>query len=471
MTAAIRSTLSRLPIKWKIVIWSSFILFVLFAAYNIAQFFAIDHWMTNQEKYTVQMRMAELQNYFQEKKAALTEEQIRSSQSFLESMLENKQLIRILDSQGNTIIQVSDRLPADWVPPRITEQTVSLSVWHGADHLLVMRSPLVTDHFRGTIEIVNNLETLDRLSDLIYLVMIVAGIGALLLSGLGGLVVANQLLKPIQALMNTIQSIKRRGLHERVPHLHNNDELSQLARHFNELMDQLETSFQRQKQFVEDASHELRTPLSIMKGHLSLLQRWGKGDPEVLDLSLKATLQELQRMEGIVRDLLELTRAESELPVALLEHVHAATFIRQSVDRFSVLHPHIAFETELDSIADAYMDVVPQQLEQILLILLDNAVKYSADRPTVRITGKKQDNHICIQVIDHGIGIPAEDLPHVFDRFYRVDKARSRELGGTGLGLAIAKRLVERNRGDISIMSRVQQGTTVTVRFPAASAA
>jgi two-component system sensor histidine kinase ArlS len=469
MTAAIRSALSRLPIKWKIVIWSSFILFVLFAAYNIAQFFAIDHWMSIQEKYTVQLRMAELQNYFQEKKSALTEDQIRSSQSFLEKMVENKQLIRILDSQGNTIIEVSKRLPAEWVPPHLTEQSVLLSVWHGADHLLVMRSPLVTDHFRGTIEIVNNLETLDQLSDLIYLVMIVAGIGALLLSGLGGLVVAKQLLKPIQAFMNTIQSIKRRGLHERVPLQHNNDELSQLARHFNELMDQLETSFQRQKQFVEDASHELRTPLSIMKGHLSLLQRWGKGDPEVLDISLKATLQELSRMEGIVKDLLELTRAESELPVALLEHVHAATFIRQSVERFSVLHPNIAFETELDSIADAYMEVVPQQLEQLLLILLDNAVKYSAERPVVRIVGKKQDHHICLQVIDYGIGIPAEDLPHVFDRFYRVDKARSRELGGTGLGLAIAKRLVERNLGEISIMSAVQQGTTVTVCFPAAS--
>jgi two-component system sensor histidine kinase ArlS len=466
MMKALRSLLSRLPIKWKMVLWSSFILFVLFAVYNVTQFFVIDHWMSVKERESVQMKMAELQNYFQEKQSGLDAEQIRSSQSFLERFTENKQFIRILDSQGNIIITVSNQLPSDSVLPQISEQSIQLSVWRGEDHLFVMRSPLVSEHFHGTIEIVNNLETLDHLSDTILLVMIVAGIGALLLSGLGGLVLAKQLLKPIQAFAETIQNVKERGLQERVTNLNNNDELSNLARHFNDLMDQLETSFKQQKQFVEDASHELRTPISIMKGHLSLLNRWGKSDPKVLDISLEATSQEFQRMEGIVQELLQLTRADSELSSDLTEVVNPSTFVQQTVDRFSVLHPQIAFETELASLSGILIEVVPNQMEQVLLILLDNAVKYSSEQQKVQIVGTQQEKHIQIRVKDFGIGIPEVDLPHVFDRFYRVDKARSRERGGTGLGLAIAKRLVERNHGEIAISSVEDQGTIVAISLP-----
>lgn len=469
MMARLRSVLSRLPIKWKMVLWSSFILFVFFAAYNIAQYVAIDRWMFNREEAAIQKKMAQLQDYYQEKKTVLNTEQIKSSQSFLEKMNDTKELIRILDSEGLPIVTVSNDLPADRILPQISEQTMLLSVWHGTDHVLVMRSPLVSEHFRGTIEIVHNLETADQLSDAILFVMVAAGAGAILLSGFGGMVLARQLLKPIQTLAGTIQSIKRRGLQERVAYEDNNDELSHLAMHFNELMDQLETSFRKQQQFVEDASHELRTPLSIMKGHLSLLQRWGKSDPEALDVSLQAALQEFDRMEGIVQELLALTRAESEQPAEVFETVNCAAFVRQSVARFSALHPASTFEAQLESVEDETIRVVPYQLEQILLILLDNAVKYSADRPVVQIVGTKQDRRVHISVIDFGIGIPAADLPHVCDRFYRVDKARSRERGGTGLGLAIAKRLVERNRGEISITSVERQGTTVTLSFPAAS--
>lgn len=469
MMKALRALLSRLPIKWKIMLWSTFILFVLFAVYNVAQFFTIGHWLNNQERVSMQKSMAQLQDYYLEKKADLDTEQVRKSQSFLEKIIERKQLIRILDDKGLPIVIVSNRLPGDWVPPEVSQQSLVISVWHENEHLLVMRSPINADHFHGTIEIVNNLETLDQLSDLILFVMIVGGIGAIFLSGFGGLLLSRQLLTPIQSLAETIQNIKLRGLHERVRPTNNGDELSRLAHHFNDMMNQLEASFQQQKQFVEDASHELRTPLAIMKGHLSLLKRWGKSDPEVLEISLEAAMQEFQRMEGIVQELLELTRAESELPAALAEIVKPSVFVRQSVERFSSMHPNMIFETDLQLAEDDVIEVVPHQLEQILLILLDNAVKYSSDSPFIQIVAMKQNQFLEISVKDYGIGIPEEDLPHVFNRFYRVDKARSRERGGTGLGLAIAKRLVERNRGQIFISSKEHHGTTVTIRFPEVS--
>ncbi|MCZ8512235.1 HAMP domain-containing histidine kinase [Paenibacillus filicis] len=463
----VRSWFSRLPIKWKMVLWSSCMLFLLFAAYNFAQYIAMNRWMVLQEQTSIQRNMAELQDYFQEKRDTLNVRTIEGSRGFLEKVNGKRQLIRILDEQGKPIVTVSDGLPPANVIPQTALQTELLSVWHYEDHLLVMRSPLIAGSFHGTIEIVHNLETFDQLSDSILWIMIVAGAGAILLSAIGGLMIARQLLRPIHSLTNAIRNVKKRGLHERVEYRGASDELSRLASLFNDLMHQLEFSFQQQKQFVEDASHELRTPIAIIKGHLSLLDRWGKRDPEMLDQSLSVTLQEFSRLEKLVQELLTLTRAENEAPALNDEAVRPADIVKQTADRFAALHPSLDIAYELGPIeSDTFIRVVPRHLEQTLLILLDNAVKYAVDVPVIRITGKRTEERAEIRVIDRGIGIPPEELPFIFDRFYRVDKARSREKGGTGLGLAIAKRLVEKNGGQITITSSEQEGTCVLLSFP-----
>ncbi|TVY08879.1 sensor histidine kinase [Paenibacillus cremeus] len=466
MMEQLRIALSRLPIKWRIVLMSTVILCLLFVLYNAVQFVTIRSWLTNQEQLSMKRTLAQIDDYFQEKKGTADPELISKSQSYLEKWIEKKQLIRILDQSGTPVVTVSNHLPTEWVEPESVQRLQQLNIWHEDEHLLVLRGPIATDQFRGTIEIINNLELLDHISDLILFVMLAAAIGSVFLSGLGGLVLSKQLLTPIQSLAETIQNIKTRGMHERVRPMNNNDELSRLAWHFNDMMDQLEAAFQQQKQFVEDASHELRTPLTIMKGHLSLLQRWGKDDPEVLDISLEAALQEFQRMDGIVQELLELTRAETQPATALMESVSAKSYIQHTLNRFAAAHPSFTVESELEMAETETIAVVPFQLEQILLILLDNAVKYSSETFLVRVEGKRRGAHVEINVIDFGMGIPDRDVPYVFDRFYRVDKARSRQQGGTGLGLSIAKRLVERNQGQISITSKENEGTTVTVRFP-----
>lgn len=468
MIRTIQSYVSRMPIKWKIVLWSSCMLILLFAAYNFAQYIVINQWMINREKASIQKSMGELQDYFKEKKGELNAQSIINSKSFIEKVNEHNQLIRILDGNGEPIVTVTDELPADVVDQQVSYATLLISVWHYEDHLLVMRSPLISGSFQGTIEIVNNLETFDQWSHAIFWVMIIAGLGAVLLSGFGGLLLARQLLRPIQSLADAIRNVKKRGLHERVLHIGANDELSQLTTLFNDLMSQLETSFIQQKQFVEDASHELRTPVSIIKGHLSLLHRWGKDDPQILEKSLTVTLQEFNRLEGIVHELLVLTRAEqNELSMLQYENIQPVELLQQTVTRFAVLHPEMRFDLDLTSLhSHAMIRVIPHQLEQIILILLDNAVKYSVDEQVIRIMGKMRDQDLIIEVIDKGIGIPSEDLPYVFDRFYRVDKARSREKGGTGLGLAIAKTLVAKNGGEISIDSVEHEGTRITLKFP-----
>jgi two-component system sensor histidine kinase ArlS len=262
-------------------------------------------------------------------------------------------------------------------------------------------------------------------------------------------------------------SIKQNGLQERVgvPGS-NNDELAQLARVFNDLMEQLETSFYNQKQFAQDASHELRTPISIIEGHISLLSRWGKHDPEILEESLKVSLQELGRLKAIVNELLELTRAEEKSREPHDFPCEVQDTLQYTLRNFALLHPDFEFTQDLNKLDGAVIHILPNHLEQILLILLDNAVKYSGTLRAIRLNGVVVRSQVQIRVEDSGIGVPEKDLPLVFQRFYRVDKSRSREQGGSGLGLAIAERLVAKYGGSIAIASKPGQGTAVTLTFP-----
>ncbi|KWX80094.1 histidine kinase [Paenibacillus riograndensis] len=457
--------LSRLSVRWKLAIWSSVLLCVLFLGYNGVQYFVINHWMFHREQKAVHKNVEEIQEYFRAQSG--TDRKIAGSRSFIESINVSHQMIRILNANGTPILTVSDQLPEDWVQPQTAVKTDTTSVWHEEEHLLLIRSPLRTASFTGTIEIVNNLESSDQLSDMLMGVMIAGWLGAIVISAAGGVFLSRLLLRPIQSLSDTMMRIKQNGLQERVgvPGS-NNDELAQLARVFNDLMEQLETSFYNQKQFAQDASHELRTPISIIEGHISLLSRWGKHDPEILEESLKVSLQELGRLKAIVNELLELTRAEEksrephDFPCEVLDT------LQYTLRNFALLHPDFEFTQNLIKLDGVVIYILPNHLEQILLILLDNAVKYSGSLRAIRLNGVVVRSQVQICVEDSGIGVPEKDLPLVFQRFYRVDKSRSREQGGSGLGLAIAERLVAKYGGSIAMTSKPGQGTAVTLTFP-----
>ncbi|MCP3773856.1 HAMP domain-containing histidine kinase [Paenibacillus sp. MZ04-78.2] len=463
----LRMRFTRLPIKWQMTLWSAFMLFVLFTVYNAVQYIGINQWMSSREVESVRKTMGELQSYFTEKSDILDAGQIVRSRHFIQSINQKNQLIRILDGEGKPVLTVLLALPEDWVAPRPVTNTELESVWHQEEHLLVLRAPVVSEKFRGTIEIVSNLETFDELKGIVTLVMILGGAGAVLLSGLGGLLLAGRLLRPVQSITDTMRSIQKNGLQERVPFYDNKDEISALAHVFNEMMDQLETSFRKQKQFVEDASHELRTPISIISGHLSMLNRWGKRDPVLVDESLRASLEELERLKGLVQELLELTRAEHASPDGVAELCDLGETIAQIVKNVSIVHPEFEITTDMDALKGVHIRLVPNHIKQILLILLDNAVKYSVERNKIHVSAVLiKDTMLRIVIRDYGMGIPKAEVEHVFDRFYRVDKARSRKRGGSGLGLSIAKRLVEKYHGDIRLESEENQGTTVTVQLP-----
>ncbi|NEW06667.1 HAMP domain-containing histidine kinase [Paenibacillus sp. SYP-B3998] len=458
--------LRRLPIKWKLMLGATMLIFLLFTSYNFAQYMVLKFWMLNQEKDAIQVTMGQMQDYLQIKTNTTESLNAAETQVFIDKIIGKNQMIRMIDQRGETILTATNHFETDWIVSQPVNQPQLFDTVHGEDHLLIYRSPISTQIWSGTIEIASNLETFDHFNQTLFWVMVIGGLFAIFISGLSGLAIAKQLMRPIRALDTAIRSVKQKGLKERVTTIENGDELSSLTQLFNDLMDQLESSFRQQKQFVEDASHELRTPITILEGHLSLLNRWGKTEPTVLEESLDASLQEVRRLKGIVQQLLTLTKIESQSSFARSELIPIEPLLVQTVKRVGVLHPEFDFEVEASQIDGQRLNINALHMEQILLIVLDNAIKFSIDHKKIVVQAHCSKNEIQITVQDHGIGIPLEDLPNVFDRFYRVDKARNREIGGTGLGLSIAKQLVQNYQGEIFITSIENEGTVVTLKFP-----
>ena len=297
----------------------------------------------------------------------------------------------------------------------------------------------------GYVQVTNKLVDYDATRHKLILIFIVFGVTAGLASALVGYVLSAWLLRPIELINETIGKIntddERDSLaNVRVPILNQNDELSELSNLFNDMLDRMERYIQQQQQFVEDVSHELRTPVAIIQGHLDLLSRWGKDDPQILEESISASLQEITRMKSLVQEMLDLSRAEQV---------------------------ELQFGNEVSDLKNnTPVKIYRNHLEQVLIILMDNAVKYSQDRKEVHMSISKNSKLVEFVVQDFGVGISQENIDKIFDRFYRVDKARSRDKGGNGLGLSIARKLVEGYHGSMSVESVEGQGSLFRISLP-----
>lgn len=280
-------------------------------------------------------------------------------------------------------------------------------------------------------------------------------------------ILTRYILRPVKSIETTIEALQDDPMTSvRAKKIHANDEFSDLTTVLNRMIDRLQNLIGAQQQFVSDVSHELRTPVTIVKGHMDLLNRWGKDEPEVLDDSIKSSLVEMQRMETLINEMLNLTRAE-QIPIENIQEVtEIGGLVHRVFDNFKLIHPEFIFTFDDDLSHRANVKVRQDHMEQILIILADNAVKYSLERREIHFALSQTPNRVEIGVQDFGEGLSSEDAQRVFDRFYRVDKARSRAKGGNGLGLSIAQRLVEAYGGEITLESALGSGSAFTIRLP-----
>jgi heavy metal sensor kinase len=298
----------------------------------------------------------------------------------------------------------------------------------------------------------------------LYLLLFAPGV--LLLAAAGGYWLSRRALAPVDAIVRTAREIGGTNLDSRLQTLTTGDELQRLSDTLNEMLDRIEAAFQRVTQFTADASHELRTPIALMRTEAELALRRSREEAEYQD-SLRHILQEAERTTVLIEELLALARADSGRERLQLHPVDLRQTLRAAIEgwqRVSTIRNQ-QFSHNIDQ-QESFVGGDERALRRVVDILLDNAFKYTPANGKVYLSLEQKDGEAVIAVRDTGAGIAHEEQGKIFERFYRVDKARTREQGGFGLGLSIAAWIVAQHGGSIEVESNLDQGATFRVKLP-----
>lgn len=329
-------------------------------------------------------------------------------------------------------------------------------------HLGIPGLPLSTQP--GALIIGRSTKQIDQALHGLVRTLVIAVPLALAVAAGGGIFLARRALKPVGKIAETAEEIEETDLSRRI-NVNTKDELGRLAATLNAMIGRLEKAFQRQKQFTSDASHELRTPLAVIEAESTLaLQK--ERSPSDYRQSLDTISQESRQMSSLIDQLLTLARADAGKEQWNFREVNLGKLSSDLSKDIEVLCEEKGLSFQLGQAPDLVVKGDEARLRELFMNLLDNAIRYTPAPGTVSVSLRREGQMAIVAVTDTGIGIPAEDIPFIFERFYRVDKSRSRAEGGSGLGLAICKHIVEAHGGKIEVESQVGMGSTFSVWIP-----
>jgi two-component system OmpR family sensor kinase len=380
-------------------------------------------------------------------------------------------IVQFWDTQ-HKLVSASDNYPSQdpLDPDGLSQQNQSFrNLVVAGLHLRVLTYPVEigADHtVIGYLQVATPLETIAVVQNVLLLVLVGGGVAAVALAAIAGWLSAHRALKPLDAMTETALQITRTDdLSRRIaltgePH----DEIGRLAQAFNETLERLERLFNAQRRFLADVSHELRTPLTTIRGNVDLLRRMGGAD----ETSLDAIQSEAERMSRLVGDLLLLAQSDAGTLPTARQPVELDTLLFEVYREAQVLAGGVVLS--IGEIDQAIVLGDRDRLYQLMLNLVSNALKFTPEGGKVNLGLSKVNDWARLVVTDTGVGIPPEELPQVFERFYRVDKARTRSQGGAGLGLAIAQRIAHIHGGRIEVASDGVNGhgSTFSVWLPLA---
>src|SRR5712671_286140 len=389
----------------------------------------------------------------------------------------NGRFIRITRADGKRIFVSGPPKDASFDPVRVPaparpvtqEFTHEVEMSDGHELLLHSLPYRASDGTRFIIEVAapyNQIESVLRgllLTFALGLPLIVAlAIG-------GGYLLMRGALRPVDEIRQKAAQITSRNLSERLPVVHTGDELERLATDLNHMIERLEESFQQINRFSADASHELRTPLTVLQGELEAMAAKDHNLPAEVRDTIGSALEETQRLSKIVENLLAISRLEAGEARVQPVRLDFAELARTTADQMKLLAEEKRISLTSDGTDPVEVDADPSRLKQVIVNLLDNAIKYTPQGGNIGISITRRDDHAVLEVADSGLGISAIDLPHVFERFYRADKARSRQMGGTGLGLSIVRSICLAHGGQVTVNSTEGRGSLFRVVLPVAA--
>ena len=456
---------SRISTKIMIIYVAAFA--ALLFATNFLAWAAMTYGMYNQAEHSLEFSMENTQKLLED-----LEQNINLNTDSIRDPLTPGVVLRVVDEDGNVFLDTDQRYIS---LERFNENLLSNPpFWSNEDmavaeygHALIYRSQMQFTHGNTTMNlyffrtIISDVTLFDRLRN----ILLAIALTGLSLAAASGYVVSKRILKPISDMTKTAHNIAIENMDSRIETPPVEDELTELAKTFNSMLDRLQAGIAQQQRFVSDASHELRTPATVIRGYSDLLARWGARDPEILKEGIEAINAESENMQQLIEQLLFLARADQRRQPLKMQMLELSKLVGDVVTSLEVVTHHHTLELVKNDSGTIFADKVT--IRQMLRIFIDNAIKYTPKGGRITVRSERAVDKIKLSVSDTGIGIAPENQKKVFDRFFRVDTSHSkREISGTGLGLSIASWIAEQHNITIDLESELGKGTTITVSIP-----
>lgn len=448
-----------MKLKLKINLYTSVIFIVLLIAINSAIYMTFSKTVLNNELERTTAETMKTANAMNDSSPDI------KMGDLLRAYLPVNGMFKIVNTAGKSMTTITDpdvQHLNDYPTTFSTKEMKDIVKVDRVLYVMISVPIILEDGTIANLQLIESLEgtghVLDTLKYVLMIVTIVAMFPVLLSSQL----LSNVISKPILSMIQTMSEIQKSGKHKQIPlPKQSKDELYEMAQTFNLMIERLEQNYEKQELFVMNASHELKTPLTIIESYSDLLKRRGMTHPDLFEESVEAIHSEAIRMRELTQQLLMLAKTDAKWTVQW-EDISLEALIEEVTRHFQ---SGFQCTIQLQMMNNSVVRADKPKLKQLVYVFIENACKYSEGDVEV-IVSEEQGTPIII-VKDHGIGIPAEDLDKIFERFHRVDKARARKTGGFGLGLAIAKELADAMNIELKVESEEGKGTTVKMKFTA----
>ncbi len=330
--------------------------------------------------------------------------------------------------------------------------------------LETIATPMTYTKNNYSIEVMPYIDNYQAIAMILIIIFSIVSFLVLIIITLLGNKVNRHMFQPIRNMTDSAKKISGNNLNQRIDVANSYDELKELGETFNQMMNRIESSYRKQKQFVNDASHELRTPIAVIQGYSNLLSRWGKDDEKILLESIDAIKDESEHMKSLVNSLLFLARADKNETKLDRSTFLINDLLEELIKENRLIDSSHIFSKSIEG--NLLMNADRKLIKQALRIFIQNSIKFTPEGGKITLKAFSDENDIVIDICDTGIGIPKKDLGNIFDRFYRADESRTKNKGGTGLGLSIAKWIISAHEGRILIRSTVDIGTDIRLILP-----
>ena len=460
-------------LAFRLALWYTLLLSATFALVGIGMFYGLQQYLHASLRDSLRRRSVQVEEILAQGSAGVSNADISEAINTRVSPEFNNRFVRVTRAPGSLIYRSGS--PADrsfdpqavppmsyeWLNTNMVRRTVTVQ----NQRLMVNATRIDTPSGRYLIELGTSLQSIDALQDRLLALLGLLLPALVICAAGGGYLLVTWALRPVDRMSQTAEHMSMQNLEARLPVVPTGDALQRLSMSLNHMLTRLRDSVQISRRFLADASHELRTPLTVIKGELQEIVGGDAAQGEVRE-RIGSVLEEVARLEHLVSGLLALSRLDAGEAQREWLDVNLVELAASTAEQMRLMAEDRGIQLQFPPSAPMIVRGDPSRLKQVIVNLLDNAIRFTPRGGAVTLRTGDSGGDIVLEVLDTGIGIPAAALARVFDRFYRVDEARSRDDGGAGLGLSIAQSICVAHGAQIEVHSEVGHGSCFRLRFP-----